>query len=163
MHCNPLKRAKPIRSSAATTPGANLPRLLARSSDRDCSMGKHGEQAWQATDSAGHDLLGCSALRRRRGSSSGSERAIGSTPGPSPPSPAACRLQSSCTAASGVFLHLALQSASHSHHGPTITAYTRARATYLCDHLACSSEPIANVMLASPGDTVPTCRRRISE
>jgi hypothetical protein len=41
----PLKRARPICSSAVATPEANLPRDLARNNDRDCSMGKHEEQA----------------------------------------------------------------------------------------------------------------------
>jgi hypothetical protein len=45
MHRNPLKRAKPVRSSAAATPGANLPQGLGKEQRPGLQHGDGKEQA----------------------------------------------------------------------------------------------------------------------
>jgi hypothetical protein len=116
MHHNPLKRVKPVRSSAAATPEANLPQGLARNNDRDCSMGNHGEQATTCEVAAG--CSGGGALQAARSGQSEVPRA----PGPKP-----------CSVSLAELMHSGIGCASPPRpsicHSPlTSTAYTRARA-----------------------------------
>jgi hypothetical protein len=105
MHRNPLKRAKPVRSSAAATPGANLPQGLGKEQRPGLQHGDGKEQATTCEVAVRSMYFVVEeGLLKRLGA--GNRKYPGPQPRPQAPSPA-------CTAASGVLLHLAPQSATH--------------------------------------------------